>query len=294
MALLVSVSYPGFSQTIGETLAFDAASVKPAKPPAESFGDGVSIARKQPGRSRRGGPGTDDPSRFYDPETTLQTLLVEAFDVGYFQVQGPEWLSEERFDVEATMPPQTTMIQFHSMLQNLLVERFKMSAHRERRELPGYALVVAKKAPKLKQPVESPAASDTRALPSVGLQPDLLGRDGFPASLPRHPIFLNGVPGFMAPYGWRLYFQEKTMRDLAAYLRVRLQCQVEDETELTSKYDFALTFFPRPTPPPDTQYPAAPNLFTALQSQLGLKLQSKRVSTEVIVIDHIEKKPVGN
>ena len=292
---MISTSYASFSQTIGETLTFDAASVKPAKPPVESSGNGVSIARKQPGRNRRGGPGTDDPSRFYAPDTTLQTLLVEAYDVGYFQVQGPEWLSEERFDIEATMPPHTTKMQFHAMLQNLLIERFKMSTHSERWDLPCYALVVAKKPPKLKQSVEIPATYERSAPPSVvELQPDALGRDGFPASLPQHPLFLNDVPGFIAPYGWRLYFQGKTMWNLIAYLRIRLQCEVEDETALTSKYDFTLTFLPRPTPPPDTQFPPAPDLFTALQSQLGLKLQSKKVPTEVIVIDHIEKKPIGN
>jgi uncharacterized protein (TIGR03435 family) len=302
-SLALALTYTQFArgQTVDEKrLTFDAASVKPSPVVDSSYasGDkGVAIARKQPGRARRGGPGTGAPGRVYIPETSLKTLLVEAFDVGYFQVLGPDWLNQERFDIEAVMPPQTTKVQFHAMLQNLMADRFKMTMHRETRGLPGYALVVAKKASGLKQSVEIRASNDGGAPtpgPAKGSPPDALGRDGFPASLPLHPLLLDTVPTFMAPYGWRLYFQQKTMNDLVTYLRIRLQCPVADATSLTSKYDFTLTFMPQPTGQPDTQYPPAPDLFTALQLQLGLKLESEKVPAEVIVIDHMDKKPTGN
>src|SRR5580704_14552460 len=101
---------------------FDVASVKPSgDTPAGAPGE-KTVARKQPGGRRGGGPGTDDPGRIHYPNTTLKMLLVEACGVERFQIQGPGWLDQERFDVEATMPPETTKAQFHAMLQNLLVD----------------------------------------------------------------------------------------------------------------------------------------------------------------------------
>ena len=105
-SLALALTYTQFArgQTVDEKrLTFDAASVKPSPVVDSSYasGDkGVAIARKQPGRARRGGPETGAPGRVYIPETSLKTLLVEAFDVGYFQVLGPDWLNQERFDMK--------------------------------------------------------------------------------------------------------------------------------------------------------------------------------------------------
>src|SRR5579872_4136200 len=104
---------------------FDAASVKPAEPPKPDAHGRILMSGPS------GGPGTKDPGRIRYPFMSLKNLLMNAFDVKGFQIVGPAWLDMERFDITATMPPQTTKEQFRVMLQNLLAERFKMQFHRE-------------------------------------------------------------------------------------------------------------------------------------------------------------------
>lgn len=290
---------------------FDALSVKPSAPPPSTElsqgagGKSVAVAYQPPGRMRRGGPGTSDPGRLYYPDATLKNLLVEAYGLPRFRIQGPDWLDEERFDIDAVMPPETTAAQFRQMLENLMIDRFQMSMHRETQVVPGYALVVDSRGPKLrKSPEISTPAAASPAQPEHALRrgPDgfpifqgKLGPDGFPPSLPPFPVNLNGVPGFHAPYGWRLYFLHKTMYDLVDYLRVSLHCPVIDATSLSSAYDFTLTYMLNGTEAPsDSVYRAAPDLFTALRSQVGLKLNSRKLPDETIVIDHIEKVPTKN
>jgi hypothetical protein len=117
-------------------VTFEAASVKPSAPLPASGGDGFTIGRKQPGGRRSGGPGTDDPGRIHYPRTNLTDLLAEAYDIPRFQVQGPNWLDEERFDIDATMPPETTKAQFHVMLQNLIVESSRCRCAGRRKNFP--------------------------------------------------------------------------------------------------------------------------------------------------------------
>jgi uncharacterized protein (TIGR03435 family) len=259
---------------VDKPLTFDAASVKPSEPLAMAGGSdgsgekGVTIVRKQPGAFRSGGPGTNDPGRIHYPHSTLKNLLVEAYDVARFQIQGPGWLDTGAVDIDATMPPQTTREQFHAMLQNLMVERFKLAMHRETKEFAGYTLVVAKSGPNLKEALEIPAAPDggsqAPVQPPAGPGRYMAGSDGFPTSLPlgrggRGGRGGDSIPGFFAAHGWRMYFQQKSMRDLANYLRERLQRPVTDATALASKYDFTLTFLPEDWPvPPDARYPPAP------------------------------------
>src|ERR1017187_9270985 len=130
LVLLLSLCR-SYGQTAEKTITFDAASIKPAVMPA-------------PGRAMMagptGGPGTQDPGRVHFPFISLKALLLSAYDVKTYQIQGPAWLDTERFDVNATMPPETTREQFRAMLQNLLAERFKLTIHRETKELPMYSL----------------------------------------------------------------------------------------------------------------------------------------------------------
>src|SRR5438552_16115821 len=99
------------SQTAEKAFTFDAASIKPAAMPT-------------PGRvmmaGPSGGPGTQDPGRVHYPFISLMALLLSAYDVKTYQIQGPAWLDTERFDVNATMPPETTKEQFRPKLTNLV------------------------------------------------------------------------------------------------------------------------------------------------------------------------------
>jgi len=269
---------------------FDAASVKPA-PPLKPDAQGRTILPRP-----SGGPGTDDPARIRYPYMSLRMLLMTAYDVKTFQIAGPALLDTERFDISATMPPATTKEQFRTMLQNLLTERFKMTLHRETRELPMYALTVAKTGPKLKESTEAPAGDvDPATIPPPGK----MGPDGFPilAIPPGAPIVI-----FMINGRARMIGQQKTMPDLADRLTGALSRPVIDATALKGKYDFTLTYSPEgmngPQPPPSEASVAEaeplPDIFGAIQAQLGLKLEPKKGPVEMIVIDHIEKTPIEN
>jgi uncharacterized protein (TIGR03435 family) len=305
-------------QRADRTLSFDAASVKPANPPTPD-GQGRIFMR-----GPSGGPGTKDPGRINYPYMSLKNLLMNAYDVKNHQISGPSWLDTERFDVTATMPPETTKEQFRLMLQNLLRERFKLAIHRETKKLPIYALVVTKGGPKLKESEAAALGSGDDDVPPspppLRSQPKI-GPDGFPL-LPVPAGGRGGLFMMMMPGRARFVAQKQTMADLANRLTSQLNRPVTDATGLTAKYDFTLTFStegmngpmgpmgPMPAAPPPGGAPqgggrgtdnvfvpegeAPPTLFAALQSQLGLKLESKKGDVEIIVIDHVEKTPTEN
>jgi uncharacterized protein (TIGR03435 family) len=269
---------------------FDAASVKRTNSPGSAT-DGLTTSRRPAGGRRSGGPGTDDPGRIHYPHMILKRLLSDAYEVSRFQIRGPGWLDEEEFDIDATMSPQTTKAEFNLMLQNLVAERFKMSIHREAVEISGYAIVLDKIGPRLRQSVET---APPQHYDAPERRADAMDRFGLPTVSPNaiegrpEMTYWNGVGGT------RLYAEQQTIRALATELRNRLQQPVTDATGLSAKYDFILTFAPigRTPPPSDTEVP--PDVFAAVQSQLGLRLESRKLSVEVIVIDRINKVPTSN
>jgi uncharacterized protein (TIGR03435 family) len=301
-----------YGQTADKSLTFDAASVKPATPPTPDARGMIMMAGPS------GGPGTKDPGRIHYPYMSLKNILMNAYDVKNFQIVGPGWLDTERFDITATMPPDTTKEQFRTMLQNLLAERFKLTIHRDTKELPVYSLVVAKGGPKMKEAAEVPAPNDDGDAapppPPPPPQPKM-GPDGFPILPPpaRAGLFMMMMNGRA-----RLLGQQQTMQDLAGGLTSQLSRPVTDATALKAKYDFTLTFSPEglngpmgqlpppPPPPPGAGglngAPAAGpadaepllDIFGAVQAQLGLKLEPKKGPVELIVIDHAEKTPTEN
>jgi uncharacterized protein (TIGR03435 family) len=266
-----------------------------------------------------GGPGTKDPGRIHYPFINLKTLVQNAYDVKDFQISGPDWLASERFDIQATMPPETTKEQFKVMLQNLLAERFKMTVHRETKELPMYSMIVGKSGAKLKEsPPETPAAPVDDDAPKP--PPPLPGpgqmkfdAEGFPI-MPMPPAGgRGGIFQMMMPGRARLIATRQTTQDLAERLSSVLTKPVTDATGLKAKYDFTLTYSPEglssggglfgPPPPgggaeearknmPDVEPPQ--DLFSAIQAQLGLKLEPKKGPVELIVVDKAEKTPTEN
>jgi len=197
--------------------------------------------------------------------TRLKSLIEEAFNVKDYQIAGPDWLSSLRFDITATMPIGTPQAPVRLMLQRLLMERFKLAIHRETKELPKYVLVTAKNGPKMK--AAAPGGADIRS-----------------------------------GHG-RVEAQNITMSDLAAKLSSLLSRPVSDETGLTGGFNFTLDFTPE-TPQPMPFDGGAeksventgngPSIFTALQEQLGLKLESRRGPLAFLVIDHVERVPTEN
>jgi uncharacterized protein (TIGR03435 family) len=256
----------------------------------------------------RGGPGTPDPGRFTTENFPLIGLIAQAYDVKRFQVSGPGWMESTRFDISAKVPAGTTKEQFRLMLQNLLAERFHMALHREKKDMPMYELVVAKGGPKLQ---ESAPVDETPAKDAPPPEPPKMDKEGFPVLPAGRPGgMLMGIgPGGRA----RLQAMGQTMDEFINMLSNHLDRPVTDGTGLKGKYDFRLSFAmdmamgrgmmmgPMPPPPGDGGPAAAapdgdpgPTLFTALQEQLGLRLEAKRGPVEILVIDRMEKTPTEN
>jgi uncharacterized protein (TIGR03435 family) len=193
---------------------------------------------------------------------TLRAILETAYDVREFQiVGGPNWVSSERYDVLARSGDGSRsgtraeeILAVRARLQRLLAERFKLEVHRERRELPEYALEIAKNGPNLIE------VRDTSNEARAGIQ--------------------RGCGQMIGT--------NTTMANLSIYLARQLDRPVLDRTGLTGRYSFQFEWTPHTLPcsgSPDS----APSIFTALQEKLGLKLESVKGPVDALVIDHAEK-----
>jgi uncharacterized protein (TIGR03435 family) len=254
----------------------------------------------------KGGPGSSDPGRVTWGAVDLLSLLMKAFDVGGYRIVGlasSKGRDIKLFTITATMPPETTRQQFQLMLQNLLVERFKLQFHHETRSFPGYELVVAPGGPRLREPADPDAPEPDRG--PTGEH----GDDGFPV-LPKG----HGKGVRMSSGGFYAKFQDCTITELIEpYLRSFIQQStgaetnaIVDKTGLTGKYDFTLKFDSRGGAtivgpegtilrPESDEDSGLPDIFRALEKQLGLKLvKVNGVALDTIVIDHVEKQPTAN
>jgi uncharacterized protein (TIGR03435 family) len=307
--LVVFTSCAAWAQTAENSPAFEVASVKPAAP---IVGNRIMVGM-------RGGPGTPDPGQITYNNVTVKGVLTTAYGVKGFQISGPGWLDSERYDIVAKLPRGSTKEQLMVMLQNLLAERFKLTLHREKKDLPMYALVVGKNGPKLKESVEdaAPKGGGTADDPAGAMGPPTVDRDGFPV-LPPAAAGRTAVSLALMNGNVRMTASKQPMSGLAEDLSRQLDLPVVDMTGLTGKYDFTLYFSPEGlagmrlpgglppnAPPPGEGGPgtpmagapdaqSSPNLFTALQEQLGLKLEQRKGPVELLVIDHLEKAPIEN
>jgi uncharacterized protein (TIGR03435 family) len=269
---------------------FEVASVKPSAP-------------QQAGRMmmrQRGGPGTTDPGQYSVEGLPLSRVIMQAYGVQSYQVTGPSWIDSERYDIVAKLPAGTTKEQFQLMLQSLLAERFKLAIHKETKELPTYALVVAKGGPKLKEsPKEDPDAAKDAPPPAPQV-----GKDGRP-QLPRGG---RGMMVMMGSKGLHAEAARSTTTQLADFLSNQLGRPVVDETGLTGQYDYALDFSPEglatmkgvmamPPPPGAGGGDGGPegggSIFSAVQD-LGLKLEPRKGPVALVVVDSGNKTPTEN
>jgi uncharacterized protein (TIGR03435 family) len=189
----------------------------------------------------------------------LVDIIAWAYDVQYLLISGePDWAKSERFDIlaKAEDPTETNRAKFQLMLRSMLADRFRLTFHRETREASGYELVVAKGGAKL---VETSGKKVPQGV-----------------FVSRNAITGNG---------------QMTLR-LAFALGYVLKMPVADETKLAGIYDFELKWVPQPDEPgfsPKTNTLIGPSIFSALQEQLGLRLESKKVPVEFFSIDHAER-----
>jgi uncharacterized protein (TIGR03435 family) len=212
--------------------------------------------------------------QFVATNESLRNLITTAYRVQWSRVVGgPDWLSD-RFDVVAKMPDHAAPDQLGFMLQALLTDRFKLKTHRETREETIYALVVAKSDGRL-------GAQLRRS--DVDCVKEVLANGGTPP-VPPNPGEWPRCGSFMSGNGFRA--GGLSMAALANHLTGVVNRVVIDRTGLTGNYDVDLQYTPDVRLPPTTS--DLPSIFTAVQEQLGLKLESTTGPVDVLVIDHVE------
>jgi uncharacterized protein (TIGR03435 family) len=242
---------------------------------------------------------------------TLKALVMRAYRLKDYQVNGPAWMDSQRYQIAAKIPAGATSSQVSLMLRSLLAERFGLTEHRETKELPLFALLVGKSGAKLQ--VSDQDAASAEAADGTRFSPKFTGgADGLPempdgAKIPRsYEIVRGGSDGMI----YKLWARRETMEQLADRLSAQLNRPVVDRTELKDAYDFVLTWametagggIPRTGPPPDEidmlsgpiLSEGGPSIFNALPAQLGLRLESRRGPLEMLVVDKVEKVPTRN
>jgi uncharacterized protein (TIGR03435 family) len=189
---------------------------------------------------------------------TLRATLATAFGLSEPRIMGADSLDKDRFDWIAKSPDGVPDSEMKPMLQALLRDRFHLAVHRETREMPVYDLVVAKGG--VKMPV-------------------------YPAEEHPVPTYPAGTPMMRGTF---------TMSQLANGLSRLAGRPVFDKTGLTERYNLVLSFAPLTPRTADAPEFGPPDLSTALQEQLGLRLEAKKEGVEVIVVDHITRTPSEN
>ena len=229
--------------------SFEVATIKPTKPGAQGMHYAIG------------------PRRFSTFNTSLINLMTFAYRIQPKQIVGaPPWAESDKYDLlaEPDGEGQPNQRQWQEMVQKLLADRFKLALRHDKKKLSVYALIVGKNGPKLTK------------------------NEGPPNS---PPYMLFRGPG-------DLPVRNATMADFAGLMQINLDRPVVDQTGLKGRFDFVLKWTPDESqvggrgiqvPPPADNADAPPDLFTAIQEQLGLKLESTKAPVDVIVIDHVEK-----
>ncbi len=229
--------------------AFEVASVKPTNP--DQRGGGIRVQGRQ----------------FSATNLSVGNLILLAFGIHPHQLAGaPDWIEKDRYDVlgKPDVEGQPNNRQLQALMQKLLADRFSLKFHREKRELSVYAIVAGKSGAKLTKADGDPKADAN--------------------------MFFYGPAKFNA--------KNATMADFAGFLqRGVLDRPVIDQTGLTGRFDFGLLWRPEVPAGAAETNPALspsdgdglPDIFTAIQQQLGLKLEAMKTPINVIVIDHLEK-----
>jgi uncharacterized protein (TIGR03435 family) len=218
---------------------------------------------------------------------TLKDCIRAAYRMRDFQIVGPAWIANTRFEITAKLAAGASPDQIPEMLQALLAERFKLTVRRETKEQSVYALTVGKDGPKLKA---GEMRIDNKA-------PTAVGPDGKP-----RPAMLYYFSGS----GVVLTAHSANLPSFVELMSRFTERPVVDMTGLDGQYEFNLTFAPetnngRPWTgsigpdrgPPRPSSDPAPSVFEAVR-QYGLRLESRKALLEVLVVMHMEKKPTEN
>ena len=269
-------------------------------PSADSPTFEVASIRPNTTPGRRGGGG--GPGRITMVGMPVRQLIAQAYEIHDSQIiGGPDWLGSQGYDVNATMNGTPSPEDRRMMMKTLLRDRFKLAFHSEKRDLPIYALVVVRS--------DGRTGPGLKRIPDDECPPPGSPRRGGPASGPSAPPASPFDPNAVAPCGSIVFGPGRLLAhgvpiDMLSGSLSRLPAitsfnrPVSNLTRLEGFYDFDFRFtneFGRGGPPPAGGPAAAsipgdePVLFTALQEQLGLKLNSQRATLDVLVIDSIDR-----
>jgi bla regulator protein BlaR1 len=209
---------------------------------------------------------------------TLRVLLRTAY--GLPMSGGPEWLSTDRFDIETRAEGHPSDAQWPLMWRGLLAGRFNLIVHTDTRVAPVYALVFARSDGTLGPQIRPSACA---------------GKDTTPIPGPLDPKNPPPLPcGAIRSRPGTLVARWATMEELASQmLSLMLGHKVIDRTGLTERYDLNAEWTPAPGPPGPQASGVGPATFTAIEEQLGLKLESEQGTVDTLVIDHVER-PIAN
>ena len=240
-------------------LAVAAFAQTPTPPPAFDVASIRASQGNQGGRGGRGNPfGGDNihvsPDSVTMRNTSLKSTIAWAYHVKDFQVNGPDWLDTQRFDIAAKAAGQFTDDQLRVMMEALLADRFKVALHRQTKEMQAYVLVIGKGGSKL---IESKTEGDT------DLQAD---QQRMQVTIMRTPL-----------------------SQLTDMLYGILRTPIVDETGLTGKYDVKINVAKYMPGTDGGSIDPIGLIITALQEELGLKLESRKVAIDLLIVDHAEK-----
>jgi len=213
---------------------------------------------------------SSDPGRLTSTNVSLRSLIVTAYGMKDYQVEGPDWLSSARFDVAAKFPEALPRDRekynagLRAMMQKMLADRFKLVVHRDRKTFSVYGLIVGKRGIKFKEVPDAGSHSNSNNGHYVGTS--------------------------------------VTMAAFAEFLARRVDLPVLDMTGLKGSYDLTLDWVPEPRQsgeskgdvPVVADSPTGATLLLAIQEQLGLKLESRKAPIEILVVDHAERVPTEN
>lgn len=325
--LLVAAASAATAQTPAKKLAFDVATVKPAAPLDQS----QLAADIRAGRMPKIGPeiGTTRASYTY---MQLDQLIALAYNLRIYQLSGPPWLSQERFDIEATIPEGASKDDVPAMLQALLEERFKLVAHKAQEEHKVLALTVAKSGIKMKEAATAPQAFDPNSPLQPGerqmddidgpmrmkINPDAtitvnmgargtiiekIDRQAMMIDLNSSGVTMKGFADLLSSVlmqmGGANSRQVLDMTGLKGYYQVDVQISLMDMMNMARAQGAAIP----PGPPsgaagantaPEASDPGGGSSIFDSVRQMGLKLEDSKATVERLVIDHIEKTPTEN
>uniref|UniRef100_Q02D17 Uncharacterized protein n=1 Tax=Solibacter usitatus (strain Ellin6076) TaxID=234267 RepID=Q02D17_SOLUE len=284
-------------------LSFEVASVKPGGPmdPAAIMAGKMRIGMKI------------DAARVDIGMLSLSDLIRIAYKVKSYQIQGPEWMTAERFNISAKLPDGAKEDQVPEMLQTLLAERFKLAIHRQSKEQNVYALIVAKGGPKMKpaEP-EDPKADPVPAAAGIRMSGDIQGKGMVVAG------GANGNQTKMTMNNGMMHMENSKLpiTGLVEMLSRFVDKPAVDMTELKGEYQVGIDLSmedlrnvarasgmggammlagagPAPGGAPAEASDPTSSIFTSV-AQLGLKLEPRKLPIDLIIVDHLEKLPTDN